>query len=205
MCGRYSAAFSLEELTEIISEIREVSYAKRYNIAPTQEGLIVRNTCGQRSAELKRFGINLNTELVINARSETVLTKAVFNPLTENGRCLVLADGFYEWRKQGSRKIPYRFALPTNKPFAFAGLSNPQGFVIVTTEPNKTVEPIHNRMPAILAEPQDYEVWLSGSLSDALDLLRPYPGELNCYEVSQYVNSVHHDDEKCIMPVNKLW
>jgi putative SOS response-associated peptidase YedK len=137
---------------------------------------------------------------VINARAESVATKSYFRDAFKTKRCLVLADGFYEWKKTGKWKVPYRIALNTEEPFAFAGIwsSVPDAsghkhptFAIITTDANPLVAHIHSRMPVIL-QPEDEEDWLNPQLplADAQAMLAPYPAELlTMYEVSARVNS----------------
>lgn len=209
MCGRYSAAFSVEELRNLFELLpTEVDYAPRYNIAPTQTALsIVR---GQDSPVLKamRFGFAAGGKLIINARAETVTSRPTFRALIHSQRCLIPADGFYEWRENRGKKIPFRFTLPDNQPFAFAGLWSETdkglGFVIITTAATIKVSPFHDRMPAILTKPDEFSLWLCGG-TPPLGLLQPYSRELKVFEVDSCVNSPHNDRAECIAPLNKLW
>lgn len=203
MCGRYCAAFSIDELREIFPLVTESpDYSPRYNVAPTQLALIVALENGKPSLSTKPFGFKARETLLINARAETLLEKKTFQQL---GRCLIPATGFYEWRDSGKERIPYYFTVAHKPIFAFAGLYDSRGFVIVTTKPNETVAPLHNRMPAILAQSCDYSDYLSGDTSDVLRLLNPYAGTMACVEVTKHVNTALHDDEQCITPANKLW
>ncbi|MDA8228807.1 MAG: SOS response-associated peptidase [Desulfitobacterium hafniense] len=154
---------------------------------------------------------------LINARAETLEEKPSFRKSLEQKRCLVLADGFYEWKNEGRVKRPYRFTLQDGGTFAFAGLWDSwlsstgqklDSFTIITTTPNKLVEPIHNRMPVIL--PQDMEsVWLDQSVAWSCDVhsrLAPFPEEqIVAYEVSQTVNSSLNDGPECVVPVTRLF
>ncbi len=149
---------------------------------------------------------------LINARAETVATKPFFRDAFKRKRCLVLADGFYEWKRTGKGKIPYRIALKTEEPFAFAGIWSPihdaqdgvqPTFAILTTEANALVSQIHTRMPVILRE-QDEAAWLNPSLAlDAAQaLLVPLPAELlMAYEVSPKVNSPAYNTPEALQPV----
>jgi putative SOS response-associated peptidase YedK len=149
---------------------------------------------------------------LINARAETVATKPFFRDAFKRKRCLVLADGFYEWKRAGKGKVPYRIALKTEKPFAFAGIwsaiHDAQGvvqptFAILTTEANALVAQIHTRMPVILRE-QDEVDWLNPSLAldEAQALLIPLPAELlMAYEVSPKVNSPTYNSPDLLQPV----
>jgi putative SOS response-associated peptidase YedK len=151
---------------------------------------------------------------MINARAETLTDLPSFKPLVDRRRCIIPADGFYEWRKEGKRKVPMWVHLKTKEPFGFAGLwdvwRKPDGgkvesFTIITTEPNELVRPIHNRMPVILRR-EDEEQWLDASripFAKAKSLLKPYPEELmDAHDVSPIVNSAKYDGLECIRPVS---
>ncbi|TFG49468.1 MAG: SOS response-associated peptidase, partial [Anaerolineales bacterium] len=155
---------------------------------------------------------NLGKFNLINARSETAAEKSSFKNSFRRRRCLVLADGFYEWSKStaGNVKTPYYFTLKDQTPFAFAGLweiwNSPEGDLlksacILTTTPNEVVKPVHNRMPVIL-HPENYETWLSpieGKPEDFQPYLKPFPGNLmQAYPVSPFVNSPKNNSPQCI-------
>jgi putative SOS response-associated peptidase YedK len=150
---------------------------------------------------------------MINARAESVPSKPTFKRPFARQRCLVLADGFYEWQKTGSVKQPYRITLQSGDLFAFAGLwdrwKKPDGeelqtFTIITTEANDLTRKLHDRMPVILS-PEDYETWLDPTFHETDTLqkcLRPYPSnEMTCYPVSRMVNSPKNEDPRCIEPL----
>ena len=153
---------------------------------------------------------------MINARAETVAEKPSFRNALRRRRCLVLADGFYEWRRVGKTKTPMRIVMRSGEPFAFAGLwetwTDPEGTVIpsctiITTTPNDLLSPIHNRMPVIL--PRDLEeFWLDESVDDPVavtNVLTPHPAEaMEVYEVSSLVNSVANGGAEVIERVNRL-
>ena len=148
---------------------------------------------------------------MINAKAETVSEKPSFRKPFKEKRCLVLADGFYEWKKPDKKtKIPFRFVLKNREPFAFAGLwdswKDPNGeelltFTIITTSANELMSPIHDRMPVILNS-NDEAKWLDPEFKDTDKLkflLQPFPSELmTAYEVSSIVNSAKNDSPKCI-------
>ena len=153
---------------------------------------------------------------MINARAETVAEKPSFRRALVRRRCLVLSDGFYEWRTHGGKKTPVRVVLKSGDPFAFAGLWEtwrPRGgeairsCTIITTEPNSFMEPIHNRMPVILSRDAE-SAWLDRGIEDAdllTGLLAPYPSEeMAAYQVSTLVNSPRNDLPDCIAPLDKL-
>lgn len=220
MCGRYSLAARMGALVERFGVREEdVPYSPRYNVAPTQGVLVVTNEEAPR-LEVARWGLIpswAKEEKVgarmINARSETLATSGAFRRPLAKRRCLVLADGFYEWRKEGKTRTPMYFTLASREPFAFAGLwevwRSPTGewvrsCTIVTTPPNSLMEPVHNRMPAILA-PETEPLWLDQRVQDVaalLPLLLPYPSEaMEAYQVSSFVNSVAHEGPQCILPL----
>jgi len=149
---------------------------------------------------------------MINARAETLTEKGAFKNLVDTRRCLVPADGFYEWRKEGKRKVPMWFHLKSKEPFTFAGLwdvwRKPNGnsletFTIITTEPNDLMRPIHNRMPVILRR-EDEEQWLDVSgarFNKARSILKPYRADqMGAYDVSTFVNKPENDSADCIRP-----
>lgn len=151
---------------------------------------------------------------MINARSETLLEKPSFKAAFKKRRCLILADGFYEWKKTGQEKLPMYIYLKNEKPFAFAGIwetwQSPDGSTmhscaIITTAPNELMIPIHDRMPAILSKAH-IDMWLDTSRVDEkilLNLLNPYPSEeMSVYQVSKIVNSPQNDIPACIDPIN---
>ncbi|HET8647235.1 MAG TPA: SOS response-associated peptidase, partial [Vicinamibacteria bacterium] len=153
--------------------------------------------------------------LLINARAETVASRPAFRDAFASRRCLVPADGFFEWKRLGSTRQPYRICRPDRRPFAFAGLWQPAEdgpgetcgtCAILTTVPNELVRGIHDRMPVILA-PRQFDLWLApGSPRSALtELLRPAPeGELTAYPVSPRVNRTANDDPSCLEPAPEI-
>ena len=210
MCGRYSAVFTVAELRELFGLGQtEADYLPRYNVAPTQLALTVIASESERSLSEMSFGFGHTGKLLLNARAETIIAKPTFNGLLKRQRCLIPADGFFEWRREGKYKVPYRFTLPENRLFAFAGLWSEtklgQGFVVITTEPCAEVAPIHNRMPAMLTTPQEFSLWLDGDVGGAVNLLNPYREGLRSFEVSKYVSSPQNDGPECVLPINKLW
>jgi putative SOS response-associated peptidase YedK len=205
----------LSERFEAEASDEELEDRPRYNIAPTQQVLIVRKEHGEKMRQLttmrwglipswaKDAGIGTRT---LNARSETVTTTPAFRQSILTKRCLIPADGFYEWQKMGSVKQPYCFEVGEGDVFAFAGLwdewTSPDGEIIesctiLTTEPNTLVSDLHNRMPVIVP-PEKYEVWLDPDVTDFAeirDILQPYePTLMRRYPVSTKLNNSKHDD-----------
>ncbi|KAF0994895.1 SOS response-associated peptidase [Geobacillus sp. TFV-3] len=220
MCGRFTLTVDLLALQERFHFRYEGSLAPRFNIAPGQEVLAVIVEEGERIGKMMRWGlvpfwakdVRIGAKM-INARAETIDEKASFRHAFKRRRCLILADGFFEWKKEGTKKVPYRFTLKTGEPFAFAGLwerwDGPSGLLetctIITTRANELIAPIHDRMPVILP-PERHEDWLDLRLDDSeylKSLLLPYPsGEMCMYEVVPLVNSPKNDVSACIEPVN---
>ncbi|MGE5444856.1 MAG: SOS response-associated peptidase [Ignavibacteriales bacterium] len=225
MCGRFRLSTDRDDLQSRFGFInpKNVLLSPRYNIAPSQNSPTVIVNQDQRELIMMRWGLipswakdaSIGYKM-INARSETLTQKSSFRRPFKERRCLVLADGFYEWDKRDKRsKIPYHFVLKTREPFAFAGLwdewKTPDGdellsFTIITTEANELVEKIHDRMPAILRE-EDESRWLDPHLKDTdklSELLKPFPSHLmEAYEVSTIVNSPKNETPDCIEPVGE--
>jgi putative SOS response-associated peptidase YedK len=224
MCGRFTLTQSAEVLAELF-ELDEVpKFVPGYNIAPTQPIPVLRATKEtRRQFDYLYWGLipswskdpSIGARM-INARAETVTEKPSFRTAFKRRRCLILADGFYEWQKTGSKKQPYYFQLKDHRPFGFAGLwehwQSPEGdpiesCTIITTAANETMRPIHDRMPVIL-QPQDYDVWLDPTLQateQLLPLLRPYSdAEMQDYPVSTKVNSPQNDSPDCIQPLEAV-
>ena len=219
MCGRFSLIADLRELGERFGfDPGGLTHPPRYNAAPTQPVLAVMNG-EERRAEHLRWGLipswakdaRVGSRL-INARAETIAELPSFRTAFTRRRCLVLADGFYEWRRVGSSRIPMRIVMKSGEPFAFASLwdtwRDPEGEVvrsctIITTEPNKLLRPIHDRMPAILSRDAE-PLWLDDDLQDPGllgNLLSPYPADLmEAYRVSALVNRPSNDGPEVIVP-----
>jgi putative SOS response-associated peptidase YedK len=151
--------------------------------------------------------------MMINARSETAATKPAFRDALKFRRCLIPADGFYEWQKTGKAKQPYCFEVKDGELFAFAGIwdgwKDANGnwirtCSILTTTPNAVTSPVHDRMPVIL-DPDSYDEWLDPGMRDvaeASELLKPFDARLmRCYPISTRINHVANDDEECSRPV----
>jgi len=218
VCNRYRLTHSkqyLSERFEAEASDEELEDRPRYNIAPTQQVLIVRKEHGEKVRQLTtmRWGLipswakdaSIGTR-TLNARSETVTTTPAFRESIRRKRCLIPADGFYEWQKMGSVKQPYCFEVGEGDVFALAGLwdewTSPDGEIIesctiLTTEPNTLVSDLHNRMPVIVP-PEKYEVWLDPDVTDFAeirDILQPYePTLMRRYPVSTKLNNSKHDD-----------
>lgn len=219
MCGRYTLAANLATLTAMFPEwIIPDNPPPRYNIAPSQPVAVVANT-GERRMAYFRWGLipswakdpSIGNRM-INARAESLVEKPSFRTAYRRRRCLILADGFYEWYQEpgGRGKVPMYIRLRSGLPFAFAGLwdtwRSEQGAplfscTILTTDPNDLIERIHHRMPVIL-KPEAYEQWLDPNeqAPETLNgLLKPYPAEeMTAYPVSPLVNNPKTDTPACI-------
>jgi putative SOS response-associated peptidase YedK len=223
MCGRFTQTAPIETIARRfgVSDLpaKLPAQAPRYNVAPTQQVIIVRDD-GQRVLVPMRWGLIPSWakdpaigNRLINARAETLAEKPSFRTAFARRRCLIVADGFYEWQKQGAAKQPMRIVLKSREPFGFAGLwdrwRTPDGeevltCTIVTTTANELLKPIHDRMPVILPASAEAR-WLDPQQTDLAklrDLLQPYPPEeMECYPVSRLVNSPAHDTPECIVPL----
>ncbi len=224
MCGRFTLTVSARVLAELF-DVPEISeFEPRFNIAPTQQVLIARAKEGGEATEVLpvRWGLvpswakdlSIGSRM-INARGETVATKPAFRSAVKYRRCLIPADGFFEWKKTGSAKQPHWIRFVDGRVFAFAGLwerwrpadGEPvDSCTIITTTPNRLVAGIHDRMPVILARDRHRE-WLGPKrLPDGRleTLLVPYPPEeMEARPVSTHVNRPANDDPACIEPVDQ--
>jgi putative SOS response-associated peptidase YedK len=221
MCGRYTI---VDGTVKIFSEVLPVLTERwelipRYNIAPSQKVPIVHQTEKGPIGEMMRWGLipfwakdaSIGFRM-INARAESVAEKPAFRNSMRHRRCLIPADGFYEWKGKGKAKRPYHIHFKSKTPFCFAGLWDQwdQGegkllktFTIITTTTNEVTSAIHDRMPVILHR-SAYQNWISDQnqdLESLLALLKPYPAEeMEAYEVEPLVNSPRNDRPECILP-----
>jgi len=224
MCGRYSLTMAPEALRRLFDFDTTPNLQPRYNVAPTQSLPVLRTTGGGKGRELAMLNWGFIPSWakeastggkMINARSETVAEKPSFRDAFQHRRCLVPADGFYEWRREGEVKQPFRIGMKGGKPFAFAGLwecwegtgdeTAVETFTILTTVANRKLRPIHHRMPAILA-PESYGIWLDtrpDNTNRALSVLKPFSDEpMAFYRVSTRVNGPRNDDPDCVKPIS---
>ena len=222
MCGRFTLTVDPGQLREAYPDVEIPKDLKpRYNIAPTQPVAVIPND-GKNKLDFFVWGLipswakdpQIGSRM-INARSETLAEKPSFRSAYRRRRCLIVADGFYEWRKEAgsTSKTPMYIQLESREPFAFAGLwenwHSPDGSevlscTIITTEPNALIAKIHNRMPVLLPR-EAYAKWLDpGELDPSVmdPLLRPYPAEeMIAYPVSTLVNKPQNDVPEVIQPV----
>lgn len=223
MCGRYRLSRRAEILASYLyAEYEGMDWEARYNIAPTQSVPVIRRDAREsvRHASLMRWGLVPNWAKdmsvgasMINARSETAAEKPAFRELLQCRRCLIPADGFYEWQKSGKSKQPYCFEMMQRGPFAFAGLWDSwpapdetalESCTILTTTSNQLLADIHARMPVILPT-ASYDLWLDPGFRDTAattEMLKPYDaGLMRRYAVSTRVNNVANDEPKCSEPM----
>ncbi|MGD1951060.1 MAG: SOS response-associated peptidase [Leptolyngbyaceae cyanobacterium] len=215
MCGRYTQTQSGKDLASAFQLATEPDPPPRYNIAPSQP---VSAIIAGRDYRIFQWGLvpswakdyKIGYRL-INARSETVAEKPSFRAAFKRRRCLIPADGFYEWQRAANnkKKQPFYIHLKARSLFAFAGLweqwesgdgSYLETCTILTTEPNELMEPVHNRMPVIIAK-ADYERWLTASPAQVQGLMQPYDADkMAAYPVSTLVNSPRNESPDCIEP-----
>jgi putative SOS response-associated peptidase YedK len=223
MCGRYRLSRRKQLVEEYFdTEFDEPEWTPRYNIAPSQPVPVIRQNPKEprRELSLMRWGLIPSwakdasvAARMINARSETAGTKPAFRDPLTNRRCLIPADGFYEWQRTGKVKQPYCFEVNDGELFAFAGIwdrwTDPnrnavETCSILTTSPNAVASAVHDRMPVIL-DPDSYDIWLDPGMRDlttASELLKPYDAKfMRCYPISTRINHVANDDEDCSAPV----
>ena len=223
MCGRYRLSRRKQLVEEYFdTESDEREWTPRYNIAPSQPVPVIRQNPKEprRELSLMRWGLIPSwakdasvAARMINARSETAGTKPAFRDPLTNRRCLIPADGFYEWQRTGKVKQPYCFEVNDGELFAFAGIwdrwTDPnrnavETFSILTTSPNAVTSAVHDRMPVIL-DRDSYDMWLDPGLRDvttASELLKPCDAQLmRCYPISTRINHVANDDQECSAPI----
>ncbi len=212
MCGRFTLATDLTTLKGVFYLNNNIfDYIPRYNIAPSQIILAVTGGPDSRRANRMRWGLiprwsreTKTSYKMFNARAETIDKKPAFRESFHQRRCLIPADGFYEWENTGGRKQPVRITIPGKPVFAFAGIWDswlaPNGekinsCSIITTAASETFRAIHERMPVILDSEQEHRAWLDSNHEDVLkSLLRPYHGIMEVYPVSLLVNSPKLDE-----------
>jgi putative SOS response-associated peptidase YedK len=225
MCGRFTLTFAHDNAWQDFAKIFGLDaapdYPPRYNIAPGQAiATITQDAKAKRQLQQMRWGLIPSwakdpaiANKLINARGETISEKPSFRNAFKRRRCLIPADGFYEWQRIEKRKQPYYFYGDEHQPFAIAGLwehwqsadgDEIRTCTIITTTANPLMETVHDRMPVIL-EPADYDLWLQPEPTDPhllQSLLKPYPTEhLHCHPVSPKVNRPEFDTPECIAPL----
>jgi putative SOS response-associated peptidase YedK len=209
MCGRFSLTQRLEVLERIFkAKARLKSTLPRYNVAPTQPILAI---SGDDPESIQEMGWGMTVfptngappRMLVNAKAETLTERPMYAQAFRERRCLILADGFYEWRSHAGKRIPQYFRLRSREPFAFAGIYDEENdarhAVIITTTPNELVAPVHNRMPVLLSDPQ---AWLREDDPQKLSaMLEPYdPRAMESFSVDPIVNSPENDSPECIAP-----
>ena len=218
MCGRFTLRTPTKAIVEAFDLATAPDLPPRYNIAPTQKVAAIRLNPETRTRQLSMFRWGLVPSWaddpsigyrMINARAESVAIKPAFRSAFKKGRCLIVADGLYEWKKTGKNKQPYFVRLKDDEPFAFAGLSEHwhrgdeviDSCAIIATDANELMEGIHDRMPVILSV-DDYGLWLepdSHGQGKLLEMLKPYPAEdMEAYPISTVVNNPRNEVKECI-------
>jgi putative SOS response-associated peptidase YedK len=218
MCARFSLA-GPERIADRYPQFKlRGGWPRRYNIAPTQDVLAVRND-GSRETVPLRWGLVPSWakdpalgQKLINARAETLAEKPAFRSALQRRRCLIFADGFYEWSGPKNARQPHRFTCDDGAPFAFAGLWERWGpkdapvesCTIVTCAPNELLAAIHDRMPAILDD-RAHDAWLYGDVADALGAIVPYDAaRMRSTAVTPRLNHHAFEDPSCIEPLEPL-
>lgn len=221
MCGRFVLFSDLKRIQLAFDlDQANVTLEPSYNIAPTHQIVVVVQRAGARTLETMRWGLipswakdDKIGARMINARAETVAEKPSFKRALVQRRCIVIADGFYEWHTVGTKKTPMYVRLKSGEPMGFAGLydtwQSPAGetitsCAIITTSANALMQPIHDRMPVILSKPAQ-RAWLdpaNQNVEQLVALLTPFPAdEMQTYAVSPLVNSPRNNSAECIKPI----
>lgn len=206
MCGRYALYSSAADLVEVFAIVGELELTPRYNVAPTHQMLVL--TEGRRPARMK-WGLvpswSKDGKGWINARADGLFEKPAFRQPARKRRCLVPADGFFEWKKVGKEKVPMLIRAADHRPFAMAGLWEPSReglptFAVVTTDACPAVAPVHDRMPVLL-DAAGADRWLdpAATVDELVSLLRPRD-DVELIEVDPRVNKVAFDDPGCVRP-----
>jgi putative SOS response-associated peptidase YedK len=216
MCGRFTLKTPERVKFDTLNAFDADILVPRYNIAPSQNVIAIRERDSAREAALLRWGLipfwSKEPKGFINARAETLEEKAAFNDSFLKRRCLIPADGFYEWERNGKISQPYYFQMKDQAPFAFAAIWDRwksegewiTSCAIVTTTANEVLKPIHHRMPVIIG-PESYDLWLTDDprVAHLKDLLAPFPAsEMMSHAVSRDVNNVKVDDEHLVQPID---
>jgi putative SOS response-associated peptidase YedK len=221
VCGRFTLRTPLSVLsTQFHAQVApHLQLALRYNVAPTQQVAVVRRREDLRELTTMRWGLIPSWAKDakvgfsgINARADTVATKPAFRAAYQRRRCLVLADGYYEWKAEGKAKLPQLYEIDGGQPFAFAGLwevwrgNDSQGeplesCTVITTDANELARAVCDRMPVILS-PQDYDAWLDPVNSDVGYMLDSFPPDrMTVRPVSTFVNNARNEGAECIAPL----
>ena len=220
MCGRFTLKTPPSALAKFFGLPETPDLAPRFNVAPTQPVATVLVLTGDRQFRMMRWGLvpswakDLSIgNRMINARAETIVEKPSFRTALRERRCIVMADGFYEWEHKAQPRRPFHIVNKDGTPLGFAGLwerwKPPEGdpiesCTIITTTANELVGKLHDRMPVIL-EPGDYDLWLDPSVREperVLPLLRQYPAKkMESFPVSTLVNSPAHESPECLKPL----
>lgn len=228
MCGRFALRRLPQQMLLDLRADDVPALEPRFNVAPTQDVAVVRTVHQRREVAMLHWGLipawaddpKIGARM-INARCETVHCKPAFKRAFERRRCLVLADGYYEWERIGSRKQPYLITLEDERPFCMAGLWERwyghgsaklemplESCTIITTDANPQIASLHERMPVILDEP-DWDCWLDPNVTGTNTLrprLAPYAGDdMSMRKVSTYVNNAHHEGDACVQVQRELF
>jgi putative SOS response-associated peptidase YedK len=222
MCGRYSLALTSEKLSKRYSLSKLGEFKPRYNVAPGQVMPIITNTL-PTEITLAKWGLIPNWSLndstamnLINAKGENLFTKGPFKQIVKEQRCLIPADGYYEWKKEGKNKVPYRITLSSDFSFSFAGIwdswEDPDGeiiltFTIITTSANNLVKDIFDRMPVILDQESE-KIWLDNASSEKelTEVLKPFDGsKMSYYKSHKIVTSTMYDTPECFQVAPKIY
>ena len=212
MCGRFTLTSEITELQDHFKAGGPVKFHSSYNVSPSHEIPVIRAGGSGREIVACRWGLVPHwskpdsSYKAINARAETLAKKPLFRDAYRKRRCLIPVNGFYEWKKENRHKQPHYFRLSDDNLMGFAGLweywegphNRFESCTIITTTANEIMQPVHDRMPVIIA-PDNYQEWLTTG-NDSL--LAPFAGKMTCYAVATYVNNPRNDGKDLIEPVH---
>jgi len=210
MCGRFTLTSEIKELREHFSAVNNIEFQRSYNIAPSREIPVIKQENGDPHLSLCQWGLiphwaKQSNYKAINARAETLKDKPYFREAFRKRRCLIPANGFYEWKKVNGEKQAYYFHLKNSPLFAFAGLweywgkeQRIESCAIITTAANSVMQPVHERMPVILTR-ENYADWLETGTES---LLIPFPGDMRCHIVGKAVNNPRNDNKELVEPID---
>lgn len=208
MCARYYRLKDLKDLFQRFGLKRVLTQlGLQFNIAPTEEALAIPATDGERVGKPMKFGVEnpwVEGAMLVNMKGENFALKPAFKKYLLNQRCLIPADGFFEWRKTKEGSWPFRFSLQSGEPFGLAAIYMGDRFAIITTEPNALVAEVNDRMPVIIRR-EDEDTWLDANVKDFAKLivmLAPYPADqMKCVPLSKLVNSAKNKMPEILNPL----
>ena len=208
MCGRYVVKNPVSKTTKLVKSAIQIEDTENYNAHPYQNLPVIKKYNNGNTLENLQWGLvpkwakDKNFKPLINARLETINEKVSFKKLIKNNRCVVVADGFYEWKRKADEKTPYYFTRKDTNTIYFAGIFEGDQFCLITEEAKENVKEIHNRQPVILNQ-SDVKQYLNIELQGSIFLIERKVPDLNYYEISKDVNKPANNSASLVQPVLK--